>query len=485
MGDSRCRHTRRRRMGVGSPRWHGTSVRTRLTIVGAGLLTVALAIAGAVVLLVLYRALTSSADAATSTRVAEVAEAVSAAAGIEPALMSHTESIDVVQVIDSTGAVVAASSGDRHEEALVAPLTAGERRTEVDAAFPGSPTEYRVTVQGVATPDGRTLTIVAGAAEGPIHATVWTVFAVLSVVFPIIMVAAVVATNQLVGRTLRPVESIRAEVADISRSGQARRVHVPSTEDEIATLATTMNEMLDALAFAREQQLRFVGDSSHELRSPLVTILGLLELSRRTGEPIDANTVSTLLLPEAFRLRDLVDDMLLLARADEHGLTPDIEEVDLDDLVNDEVARLDLTTDLTITATIVPARLLGDRNQLARVLRNLCDNAARHARTSVDLTMTSDPQVATVAVTDDGPGIPDADRSHVFDRFVRLDPTRSRSAGGTGEGGTGAGGTGLGLSIVDEIVRAHRGTVTVADSDGGGATMMVSLPKPPADHESA
>ncbi len=284
----------------------------------------------------------------------------------------------------------------------------------------------------------------------------------LGVVFPIILAVAAATTYQLVGRTLRPVEAIRTEVAEISRTGVARRVPVADTDDEIATLAVTMNEMLDALAFAREQQIRFVGDSSHELRSPLVTILGLLELAVRTGDPIDSETVSTLLLPEAQRLRDLVDDLLLLARADESGgLRPSLEEVDLDDIVNDEVTRLDLTTDLEISATVLPVRVAGDRDQLGRVVRNLCDNAVRHADSAVSVTMVVDPESVTVRVADDGPGIPPVDdRARVFDRFVRLDDSRDRR-----------GGTGLGLSIVDEIVRAHHGTVTVFDTDGGGCTI--------------
>ncbi len=467
------KRSRRRHPSGRGVRQRRTSVRTRLTVFGAGMLTLALAIAGGVVLFVLYHSLTSSADAATSSRATEIADsaATDGVGGIDPALLVHTDTIDLVQILDPAGRVVAASSGDQQSRGIVGPVAADQRQTVVDAAYGDDEPEYRVTVQGVATPDDETVTVVVGAAEGPIHATVWTVFAVLCVVFPIIVAASVVATHYLVGRALRPVESIRAEVAAISRSGRAQHIPVPATEDEIATLATTMNEMLDRLAFAREQQVRFVGDSSHELRSPLVTILGLLELARRTGEPIDYATVSTLLLPEAHRLRDLIDDMLLLARADEFGMTPELADIDLDDLVNDEITRLDLTTDLTVTATVLPVRLRGDRGQISRVLRNLSDNAARHARTSVDVSMAICGATAEVSVADDGPGIPEPDRARIFERFVRLDPTRTRSVGGVG----------LGLSIVGEIVRAHHGTVGVTETPGGGATITVSLPLPETD----
>ncbi len=446
-------------------RWR--SVRLRLTVVGVATLFVALAVAGGLVLIVVYRSLTDAADEATSTRSQEIVDALARGGigAVPPTELEPTDSIGVVQVLARDGTVLAASHERQRVRPLVTPVDAGVRRTVNDATFPGDGTEFRAVVRGVTTPDGTVLNVVVGAGEGHLHATLWTVFGVLCVVFPSILVVAAVTTYQLVGRALRPVEAIRAEVAEISRSGVARRVPVADTDDEIATLAVTMNEMLDALAFAREQQIRFVGDSSHELRSPLVTILGLLELAVRTGEPIDSGTVSTLLLPEAHRLRDLVDDLLLLARADESGLRPSLDEVDLDDIVNDEVTRLDLTTDLDISATVLPVRAIGDRDQLGRVVRNLCDNAVRHARSAVAVTMAVEPDRVTVRVADDGPGIPADDRARVFGRFVRLDDSRDRR-----------GGSGLGLSIVDEIVRAHHGTVTVSDTDGGGCSIEVSLP---------
>ncbi|MCX2753849.1 MULTISPECIES: HAMP domain-containing sensor histidine kinase [unclassified Gordonia (in: high G+C Gram-positive bacteria)] len=448
-------------------RFRAASVRMRLTVVGAAMLFTALLIAGAIVLFVLYHSLNTAADGATAARSGEIVDAMSRSgvAGLDPSLLERTEAVDIVQIVGRNGDVLAATPGVEQDRALVPPAGRAGMSHVIDAAFPGSDTEYRATVQG-AEVSGDLVTVVVGAGEGSIHATVWTVFAVLCVVFPIILAAAVIATDQLLRRALRPVESIRAEVADISRAGVARRVPVPDTGDEIATLAETMNEMLDRLAFARDQQLRFVGDSSHELRSPLVTIIGLLELADRTGEPIDDDSVSTLLLPEAYRLRDLIDDLLLLARADEYGLRPEFEDVDLDDIVNDEVTRLDLTTELDVDATVLPVRVTGDRRQLARALRNLGDNATRHAHGAVSVTMAVGPERVAVTVADDGVGVPDEDRDRIFDRFVRLDTARERG-----------GGTGLGLSIVAEIVHAHGGTVAVADTGGDGFAIELSLPR--------
>jgi signal transduction histidine kinase len=130
------------------------------------------------------------------------------------------------------------------------------------------------------------------------------------------------------------------------------------------------------------------------------------------------------------------------------------------------VDRLRRTTSLDVRADITPARLTGDADALSRVLRNLLDNAARHARSRVEVALRPGDGSVQVDVADDGPGVPAADRARVFDRFVRLDPDRSRSAGGTG----------LGLAIVREIVLAHGGTVSIGDRDGGGTVVSVQLP---------
>ncbi|MET7617646.1 ATP-binding protein [Streptomyces sp. NPDC005408] len=178
-------------------------------------------------------------------------------------------------------------------------------------------------------------------------------------------------------------------------------------------------------------------------------------------------------LAEDLRIQRLVDDLLLLlARADEDGLRPNLQPVDVDDLVLDEARRLRSTAaEVRVsTAGVSPARLEADPQGLRRVLRNLGDNAARHARTRVafDLAATGDGRIV-LGVEDDGPGVPDGDRERIFERFVRLDDARSRSV----EDG---GGSGLGLAIVAELVAAHGGSVTVSQGALGGARFEVSLP---------
>jgi hypothetical protein len=221
-----------------------------------------------------------------------------------------------------------------------------------------------------------------------------------------------------------------------------------------------MNGMIARLEQAQKVQRRFVADASHELRSPLATIGAGLELLQ-DSEP---GTVRAL-RGETERLGRLVDDLLLLARADERGLQPRRDEVDLDEIVEAERARP--TEDGVRTEVRTEhVRVVGDRGQLVRVLRNLVDNAHRHARSQVVVTLGREGDRAALDVADDGPGVPADDRIRIFERFVRLDDARARADGGSG----------LGLAIVAEVVAAHDGQVWVEDGPGGGALFRVRLP---------
>jgi signal transduction histidine kinase len=175
-------------------------------------------------------------------------------------------------------------------------------------------------------------------------------------------------------------------------------------------------------------------------------------------------------LAEDVRLQQLVDDLLWLARADEPRSRPPSTEVDVDDLVLEEATRLRGSHGVNVDASGISAgQVLGDREELRHMLRNLGDNAARHAAATVALSLAERDGEVVLQVDDDGPGIPPAARSQVFERFTRLDDARSRDVGGSG----------LGLAIVAEIVRAHGGTVVAGDSPSGGARLEVMLPAAP------
>jgi signal transduction histidine kinase len=225
--------------------------------------------------------------------------------------------------------------------------------------------------------------------------------------------------------------------------------------------------MLARLQAGQAAQRQFVADASHELRSPLSTIVAALDLVHGRDERDAARLAA--MRADADRLARLVDDLLLLARADERGLTPRSDEVDLDELLYAEELRLRSTADVAVGMQVEAVRLVGDRSQLGRVVRNLVDNAVRHAGGSIRLGLRRDGADAVLEVADDGPGIPAADRERVFDRFVRLDAGRARAVGGAG----------LGLAIVAEVVTAHGGRVEALDAPGGGALMRVTLPVGP------
>ena len=165
-------------------------------------------------------------------------------------------------------------------------------------------------------------------------------------------------------------------------------------------------------------------------------------------------------------MHHLIDDLLLLARADENGLPLRITDVDVEDIVAAEVRRKRTEASTEFSCVLEPVQVKGDAIQISRVVRNLADNAARHATGTVHVRVSQDRGIARIEVSDDGPGIPTTDRERVFERFVRLQQDRGRRTGGSG----------LGLAIVAEIVSAHSGTVRVEDSPDGGASLIVELP---------
>ena len=193
----------------------------------------------------------------------------------------------------------------------------------------------------------------------------------------------------------------------------------------------------------------------------------MLEVADASPESVSLQELTSDLLAEDLRLERLVADLLVLARTDEDGLALETVEVDLDDLVAEEAGAATSRFGISIDATGVgAARVFGDAERLRRMLRNLLDNAARHAAEQVWVTLESERGSALLAVSDDGPGIPPGQEERVFERFVRLDTARSRDEGGTG----------LGLAVVRAIAVAHGGSVEVGESRRGGATLAVRLP---------
>jgi signal transduction histidine kinase len=222
----------------------------------------------------------------------------------------------------------------------------------------------------------------------------------------------------LTGRALRPVEAIRSEVEEISHTTMHRRVPVPTARDAVRNLAVTMNEMLDRLEHAGVRQRTFIADASHELRSPVAAIRTEVEVALRDPSGTDWSSVAERVLAEDERLGALVDDLLELARIDE-GLPLQRAEVDLDDVVLADVARRNGAIAIDTTA-VSGAEVFGDQRRLAQVVRNLLDNAVRHARTQVRIGVQSVADEVTLNVDDDGAGVAPEDRERVFERFTGL-----------------------------------------------------------------
>ena len=278
---------------------------------------------------------------------------------------------------------------------------------------------------------------------------------------PLLLLVVAGITWFVVGRALRPVDQIRAQVAEISSRSLDRRVPVPTSDDEIGRLATTMNTMLDRLEASATRQRRFVADASHELQTPLAAVHTDLEVALRHPERADWTETAADVLAANERMGRLVRDLLFLARADDEARPGPMQPVDLDTVVLEEVARMRAPID---TGRVSAAAVLGRRDDLARVVTNLLDNALRHATSTVVVTLSSASDVV-LSVADDGAGIQPDDRERIFERFTRLDSARARATGGTG----------LGLAIAREIVEAHRGAIHVEDARPG-ARFVVVLP---------
>jgi signal transduction histidine kinase len=458
------------------PRWaaHLATVRARTTLLAALVVGLALAAGAAWLLLTLRQSLEQSGDGVARVRARDLATLASA--GALPPVIATLGEDDIAQVVDSSGTVIAASAGPVGPGSQAAIATFAPSGDEllvrtVSGVPDGSDREdYRVWALRAQSPRGP-VTVYVGTSLESVDEAIAALAGALAVGLPLLLALLALITWLLLGRALRPVEAIRAEVAEISARALDRRVPAPPTADEIGRLARTMNAMLDRLQSASERQRVFVADASHELQSPLAAFRAQLEIALAHPAHADWPATASRLLADSRLLERLVRDLLFLARTDEPGAAPPRQRglLDLDDIVLDEAARLRASTHVRVdTSRVSAAPLRGSRDELTRLTRNLLENAERHARTTVRIQLASSDHAVRLVVADDGPGIPASQREVIFDRFARLGDARDRDHGGAG----------LGLAIVKSIVDRHGGTVSVADSPAGqgGARFVVDLP---------
>lgn len=438
-------------------RW---GIRRQSVIAAAVVVSVALLGGGAVLLVTLQSSLISAARANVAGRATDLARLL-AEQGVSETQATAAEDRrggEQVQVVDATGKVVIFT--DRRLRgrpiSILRPPPGRSANEELPTlAALGDTDEFLVAARGVAV-QGQEYTVLVAA---PIQVQVDTVRRVglfLLAAAPLLVALVSAAVWVLVGRSLGTVERIRQQVAEIDARRLNDRVEVPPTADEVAALATTMNVMLDRLELSDRSQRVFFSDASHELRSPLSTLVTTAEVASLDPTGRTWVEMQHTVMSESRRMQALVADLLTMAKVDAGGLRMEHEEVDLEDLVDAEVRRLRTVTALEVDSAIVPVRVLGDEMRLAQVLRNLCDNATRHAATTVRVGMGRSADDVVVWVENDGDRVAEEDRERVFERFVRLDASRSADGGGSG----------LGLAICRAIVEAHGGSVVTTERDG-------------------
>jgi signal transduction histidine kinase len=331
-------------------------------------------------------------------------------------------------------------------------LTPPDSPPEPDTA-PGAEGHY--TDEPAGAPDDE-ITLIDVAQE--------TMIRLMLIGVPLLILLVAALTWLAMGRALRPVEAIRAEFAEITAHDLHRRVPDQRTGDEVSRLAATMNATLDQLQRAVARLRTFTSDASHELRGPLATLFTRLELAAARPGTADWPPVAAESLRDVEQLSQIVDDLLLLARLDAgHVLHQDTF------VVADVVRAVIAGRDVHLYDESAGQTIRGSRTAMRRLVTNLVDNATRHARSAVEVRLRHDADHVILQVTDDGPGIQPADRSRVFDRFVRLDEARTPIDGN---------GTGLGLAIAREIAAAHDGTLTAEAPEPGhtGARLVLTVP---------
>jgi signal transduction histidine kinase len=404
---------------------------------------------------------------------------------LDPGISAYLESLrDYLVVADSAGQVLALSEVTRPLpadalERLAAPLDTTGFRRHIGTLPLGSPTG---TVRYLAEPVHDAGPSISGllvatptrqAAFGPADLLRSMLF-----IAPVILLSAGLVGYWLAGTSLRPVQTIMDEVEAISDGRSLhRRLAVPLSGDEMARLALTVNGMLARLEQSFASLHRFTADASHELKTPLMVLRAGVERALvHPGLPPEILQSLDETLAQINRMAEMVESLLTLARADEGRAPLAVEECDLRELVADvaeTAGMLGESAGVTEVHTLpdTPVLLAVDRHRIREMLFNIVTNAIKYTPQggTVLISLAQDDDAVTVSVRDTGIGIAAGDLPHVFERFWRADPARSRTGDRPG--------VGLGLAITKWIVEAHGGTISVQSRPGRGSVFTVRLPK--------
>lgn len=375
--------------------------------------------------------------------------------------------LDGIQVVDARGRPVSGTGnlGSTPRVSTLVPPEESPRIGRIDCDLPAFPDCEIIVVFRVYEPEGDWF-VYAFAPDIPWYVDL-RFFALLMAACGLLIALTAVGTARTVSRALKPVNDIRREAMRIGLKAtggdvSGRRIALPRHDDELRALAVSANEALDRLDESLRKEKEFTSNASHDLRAPITAMRTELDEALMYPEDTDWPVTARKLSGSLDRLQALVDDLLELARLDSGAMARN-KRVDLAELVRTEITRR--PEDSRITLETSPAEVHCHPLHLGRLLNNLLDNAQRHAEKLIDVRVWTEGGQACLEVYNDGDGIPPHMREAVFDRFTRLDASRSKDTGGTG----------LGLAIVREIAHSHRGDVRVAESPEG-ARFIVRLP---------
>lgn len=455
-------------------------IRLRVTIWYVALLAVMIAALGVFVVVRLRTDLIDGIDASLDTRARQIALGSHGTGESDfqdvsdASLRGLPGGESAAQLLDASGAVLE-STGDPVAEApligaadLAIVLQGGTVRRSVQL---GSDAEsFRVLAAAPPDPPGRVV-VVATSLE-TVASSVERLTILLLLGGPAVLVVAGLGGWWLARAALSPVSRIARTAGEIGIERLDERVDVPRTADEIHDLAVTINRMLERLERGVKDQRRFIDDASHELRTPLAVMRAELEVGLRERD-LDPDARATLesLYQSVESMGATVEDLLTLARADEGKLALALETIDLQAsaaAVREALAPIAAASDVDVRLEGDRTPVIADRRRMDQVLRNLLANAITYAALGGHVVVTTweEDGSAYCSVRDDGPGIPDAVRSRIFDRFFRADDARTGS------------GAGLGLAICRELVISHGGRIEVASQPGRGSTFTFTIPGP-------
>jgi len=404
---------------------------------------------------------------------------------LDPGISAYLEAIrDYLIVVDTTGGVLALSEVGRELSAadiqrltsVLDSLRLPKVSGTLDLSPPAGTVRYlAVRMEGAGPEVGGLLVATSSSrvAFGPA-----ALLRSMLLIAPVILIGAVVVGHWLAGTSLRPVQGIMDEVEAISDGRSLhRRLPVPMSGDEMARLALTVNGMLARLEQSFGSLHRFTADASHELKTPLMVLRAGVERALvHPGIPPEILQSLDETLAQINQMSEMVENLLTLARADEGRAPLAVEESDLRELLGDvaeTAGMLGESAGITVRADIPDHQVLlaVDRHRIREMLLNLVTNAIKYTPQggTVGLGLEEDDGAAVFTVRDSGIGIAPGDLPHIFERFWRADPARSRTGDRPG--------TGLGLAITKWIAEAHGGTITVQSRPGRGTVFVVRLPK--------